>query len=356
MTEKRIVIVGSGVAGKTLAAELMKKRVSARISIIDAKDYMEVPFAQLRALTDPDGFGKKIRKPLADLLPGAELIHAQAVGIDSGGVKLDNGLTVNYDWLILATGSSYGQWPFLNGEEPTVREREKSLQAEGQKVAEAKSILIIGGGPVGVELAGEIAYKWPEKEVTIVQGGDRLLNGLSQNMSARAMKIMEKLGVKLHTNKKLSRDSSGTWTDADGAAFTADVVVPAVGIDINTRWISDDGSIPKTEKGSIEVGSDLRVKGQANIFALGDINDVPEIKLGAFAVIQGKLTANNLVSLLENPNAPLKGYKPHGPMGLVTLGPKYGAVQMPFGHPHFLAFIKQKDFFAGKYLKTTGQR
>ena len=128
-------------------------------------------------------------------------------------------------------------------------------------------------------------------------------------------------------------------------------MIPAVGIDLNTGWIGEETGVEKTGKGAIRVGPDLRITGGRNIFAVGDINDVPEIKIGALAARQAKLTAKNLQRLIADPNASIKAYKPSAPLGLVTIGPKYGAVKVPFGHPHFLAAIKQKDFFVSTYLK-----
>jgi NADH dehydrogenase FAD-containing subunit len=82
---------------------------------------------------------------------------------------------------------------------------------------------------------------------------------------------------------------------------------------------------------------------------LGDINDLPSIKLGAFAARQAKLTARNIAALLEN--RPLKAFKPMtGTIGLVTLGKKGGIAQLPFGRFDPLIATKQKDLFVSRYL------
>jgi NADH dehydrogenase FAD-containing subunit len=351
MAEKRIVIAGGGVAGKSLAAELLKKKVSAKIIVIEPKEYFEVPFAQLRGLVEPQDFGMTIRRPLEDLLPGADIIHECATGLAKNAVQLQSGGSVTYDLLVLATGSRFSRWPFLKGNELTIADRERKMQTEGEKLAKANSVLIIGGGPVGVELTGEIASKWPEKKITLIQGGERLLNALSTRMSDRANQVLDNMGVIIITGKKLSQDTDGIWMDIQGDAYTAHVIIPAVGIEINTEWIPEDNNIPKTEIGAVKVEPDLRIQGHNRIFAIGDINDVPEIKLGGFARMQAQLTAKNILNLLRNSQATLKGYKPHRPMGAVTLGRKHGAVQLPVGHPHFLIFMKQRDLFTGMYLK-----
>lgn len=347
MSGNRVVIIGGGIAGTTAARELSKAKVPVAISLVEPREYFEVPYAQLRGLTDPDGFAREIRKPLIELLPDVTIIKGKAAGFNDDAVSLEDGTSISYDWLILATGSSFGQWPFLKGNEITVAEREASFLETGMEMANANSVLIIGGGPVGVELAGEIKSKWPEKEVNMIQGADRLLDQFSEKMSQRAMDVLEELGVKVETGKMLSHTERNSWKDDSGKTFSADLVIPAVGIDLNTGWIT---GVEKTDRGAVVVESDLRLKNQKNVFAVGDINDVPEVKIGALAGRQAVLTAKNILRLIADSDAELKAYKPSPPVGLVTLGWKKGAVQVPFGHPHFLALTKQKDLFVSRYL------
>jgi NADH dehydrogenase FAD-containing subunit len=73
--------------------------------------------------------------------------------------------------------------------------------------------------------------------------------------------------------------------------------------------------------------------------------------LGFFASEQAKLTAKNILTLLKKPKATLKVYKSKAAGGMVTLGRKKGAVQIPFGHPHGMIALKQKDLLASMYLK-----
>jgi choline dehydrogenase-like flavoprotein len=135
MYDKRIVIVGGGVAGKTLAAELLKRQAQAKVIVIEQKEYFEVPFAQLRGLTDPEGFAREIREPLAELLPGVEIARGRAVGLGYEEVKLEDSRGVAYDWLVMATGSSFGQWLFLKGIELTVAERDTAFRSVGRTLA-----------------------------------------------------------------------------------------------------------------------------------------------------------------------------------------------------------------------------
>ena len=350
MSRKRIVIIGGGVAGQTVSKGLGKGNADLEIILVEPREYFEVPFAELRALTDPAGFGKTIRKSYKEMLPGVKIIHDKAIAIEKNSVSLAGGPTVPFDYLVLATGSSSRNWPFLKGSETGITERQKAFENEGAKLKTAGSIMIVGGGPIGVELAGEISSKWPEKELHLVQGADRLLDKLSEKMSVRSQKSLETMGVKVTTGIRLSQEGKD-WKDQNGKSYKADLVIQAVGIDLNTEWNSGAVNIPKSDIGAIKVGPDLRVEGSSNIFALGDINDVPETKLGAFAGMQAKLTVKNLLKLAKDQTASLKVYKPHSPVGMVTIGREKGAVQLPFGHPHFMIALKQKDMFVGATLK-----
>lgn len=348
---KKLLIAGGGIAGFSLIKELQKKRIDLEIVLVEPREYLEVPFAQLRALMDPEVFGKNIRRRYKELLPGIRHIQDRLVSVGSEHIVLESGNSETFDYLVLATGSSFSQWSYLNGGEQSTQEREETVRTEGKKIEEASSILIIGGGPIGVELAGEIAHSYPEKKVMIAQGPDRLLGpSHSSKMSRRAERVLSDMDVEIYNNSYFKKDVDGSWQNDKGDRVTADLVIPAVGIDINSQWAAGSEGIRISERGAVAVDSDLRIRGRSNVFALGDINDVPEIKLGVNAGAQAKGTAGNILRLLSDKKQKLSPYKPAADIGLITLGPHKSAVQLPFGHPHFLGALKQKDFFAGRYL------
>ena len=346
---KKVVIVGGGIAGKKLV-ESLSKNSSVEVILVEPKEYMEVPFAQLRALVEPEDFSPSIRKKYSTLFPGVQHIMKNATGIQGKKLSLEDGTEIDFDYLVIASGSSYKNWPYLKSGEDRMDARQAEVQKEGAILDKADSVLIIGGGAVGVELAGEIAHKWNDKKVTLVNSGDRILGALSEKMSARSEKILKGLDVEIHNKTRLTENPEGTWNDESGKVFTADIVYQAVGISLNGDWLNDSG-IEKNEHGAVKVGADLRAKGNDSIFAIGDINDVPELKLGALAGRQAGFTVKNIDRLIANPSTVLKSYKPSKPLSLITIGKKSGAVQLPFGHPHFMIALKQKDLLTSQILK-----
>ena len=345
---KSVIIVGGGVAGKKLAEQLYNNK-TADVVLVEPKEYLEVPFAQLRALVEPRDFSPTIRKTYYQLIPGVQHIMKKAIGVQQNRLNLDDGAGIDFDYLVIASGSSSKSWPYLKSSETGMDARQAEVEIEGAALEKADSVLIIGGGAVGVELAGEIAFKWNDKKITIVNGNSRILSALSKKMAVRSEKLLRRLGVEIINNCRLTEKSDGSWSDGAGKNYKADIVYQAVGMSPNTAWLDESG-INKTEMGAVKVNADLRVKSYDNIFAVGDINDVPELKIGALAGMQADLTAKNIKSLIENPSAKLKIYKPSKPMSFIPIGTKSGAVQLPFGHPHFMIAIKQKDLFVSRTL------
>ncbi len=346
---KKIVIVGGGIAGKQLADTLNKNRL-AEIILVEPKEYLEVPFAQLRALVEPEAFSPTIRKRYSSLIPDITHVMKRASGIQGNKLHLEDGTNIDFDYLIIATGSSFKSWPYLKSNETSMAARQIEVGIEGARLGKADSVLIIGGGSVGVELAGEISYKWSDKKVSIINRSPRILNGLSEKMTIRSERILKGMGVNIINNTRLTEKDDGSWSDESGKIFKADMVFKAVGMSLNSTWLDETG-IEKTEKGAVKVDTDLRVRGYANIFAIGDINDVPELKLGVLAGKQAALTAKNINSLIKDSSATLKPYKPSKPLSFIPIGKRSGAVQLPFGHPHFMIAMKQKDLFVSKFLK-----
>ncbi|MBN2443699.1 MAG: FAD-dependent oxidoreductase [Spirochaetales bacterium] len=348
----KIVIVGGGVAGNTLISALLKKREPMEIVLVEPREYFEVPFAQLRVIVDPLSISQSIRKSYKEIFPkGVKHIQSTLKSVKQQSINLENGDNIEFDFLILSTGSCYKHWHILNGNQRSMTERQTAMDEESKIVEKAESFLIIGGGPVGVEAAGEIASMWPEKKISLVQSGPRVLSGFSEKMSIRARRVLETMGVEIITNTRLHHKGKNKWVDENAREYAADYVIPAIGIDVNTGWARDSEGISVDDKGAVKVTRDLRAQGSSSIFVLGDINDVPELKMGVFTVKQANLTIKNLLTIMKNKNAGLVSYKPHQPLGMVPIGRKLGAVQLPFGHPHFLIFIKQKDLFVSRFLK-----
>ncbi|KAL1362687.1 hypothetical protein HN51_010910 [Arachis hypogaea] len=355
MAERKVVIVGGGVAGAILAYTLQHQ---ASVTLIDPKEYFEIPWAGLRALVEPS-FAERILINHRDYFKKGELVVSSAASISETEVVTQDGTHVAYDYLVIATGHS----------EPLPKTRAQRLdqyKAGNEKIKSSNSILIVGGGPTGVELAAEIAVDFPEKKVTIVHKGSRLLEYIGTKASRKTLKWLKskKVDVKLEQSVELdnvnnSAEGNKTYQTSGGETIEADSHFECIGKPVGSAWLRE--TILKDDlddEGRIKVDEHLRVKGKTNIFAIGDITDIKEIKQGMFASAQGVLVAKNLKVLIEGSGKEPKlgTYKAQAPMSIVSLGRKHGVAQFPFMTilGRFPGMIKSGDLFVGKKRKELG--
>jgi apoptosis-inducing factor 2 len=166
-----VAIVGGGYGGINLAKALDD---ATDVILIDPKDSFEHNVGSLRALVDPS-WSPRIRFPYGGLLNRGRVVRDRAVHVDSKRVVLDSGEEIVPDFIVLATGSNY-PFPGKSGVE-SANEAEAQFRAGYEALIAADRVLLLGAGPVGIELAGEIKAVWPDKHVTIVDIVDDLLGG-----------------------------------------------------------------------------------------------------------------------------------------------------------------------------------
>ncbi|RWW15304.1 hypothetical protein GW17_00020866 [Ensete ventricosum] len=151
---------------------------------------------------------------------------------------------------------------------------------DNQKIKSSQSVLIIGGGPTGVELAGEIAVDYPDKKVTIVHKGSRLLEFIGHKASKKTFDWLTTKKVEVLLEQSVDLDSisegDGVYTTSTGEKISADCHFVCVGKPLGSSWLQDSALRDCLNKnGRLMVDEYLRVKGRSNIFAIGDITDIP---------------------------------------------------------------------------------
>jgi len=347
-SNRKIVLIGGGIASLVVIRSLEKKIGSENLILVEPKDYFEIPIGVLRGLMDPEGFARRIRKPWSELTAARHIV-ARATEISGDEVILSNGDRLAFEQAIVATGATTKGYPFIKGGgAETAEARDSEFRSEGARLKGASSVLIIGGGPIGVELAGEINSAHTAKQITIVDGQDRLLPALPPGAGKKAHKVLTSRGITVALNIMLE-PKGDKYMGSDGTIYSADIVYNAIGI--RTDAIPVDGGESMNKHGQLKVDDNLRVNGRINVFAIGDVNDVPEIKLAATVRTQAGVAAGNVVALRGSNGAPLRSYRASKPMGFVTFGRKGGIAQLPFGRMDFMIGMKQKDMLTSMYLK-----
>ncbi|WP_322028190.1 FAD-dependent oxidoreductase, partial [Burkholderia sp. BCC1977] len=253
-------------------------------------DYFEVPMAAPRGLVAPRIATDAII-PFTEALPNVEHLRGRLVELSPRGGLVDTAgggrVFVESKITVLATGSRFAN-ELVRAPEGTATERKAFYEKIHQQLAAAQRILIIGGGPIGVEVAGELTQTWPRKAITIVERGPRILAGTSAEVAAHAESVLRSRGVTILTNEQIAgADRSvedvfaegGEVKTGSGRQLSYDLALWCIGGRANTAYMQQHFGSVITPEGRIKVSADLRVVGQQSIFALGDITDLAENKM-----------------------------------------------------------------------------
>ncbi|GAA0170355.1 oxidoreductase [Lithospermum erythrorhizon] len=318
---KRVVIVGGGLAGSVLAKSLQDV---AEVYLIDPKEYFEVAWASLRCMVEPS-FAEKTLINHNEYAPNAHIITSPAISISETEVTTANGRVISYDYIVIATGHD-------DKSAFTKNEQIGHYKANQEKIKSSNSILIVGGGPVGVELAGEISVDFPDKKVSLVHRGPRLLEFVGEKASKKALKWLNKKNVEVVLGESVtnldSNTNGGVYRTTGGKSIKADCHFLCIGKPVASSWLKETmlrGSLDN--KGRLMVDEYMRVKGHRNIFAVGDITDVKEMKQGYLAQMHSGVVAKSIKSLV-NGKEKLEAYKGGPQMAIVSLGRREAVAQI----------------------------
>jgi pyruvate/2-oxoglutarate dehydrogenase complex dihydrolipoamide dehydrogenase (E3) component len=237
--------------------------------------------AALRAVTDPDWIGR-LFLPYSRLLARGRVIRDRAARVDAGSVTLGSGGQIEADYIILATGSRYPFPAKLDLDEALAASAK--LRAARKAVASAGRVLLLGAGPVGLELAGEVKAAWPEKSVTIVDPARDILSGAyPDEFRAELHSQLTALGVTLILGTSLAAESlpgpavaqTFTATTQNRTAIAADIWFRCYGAEPVTGYLAADLQTARQADGHLRVTDQLSLPGHPAVFAIGDITAPP---------------------------------------------------------------------------------
>uniref|UniRef100_A0A5B7BK31 Putative Apoptosis-inducing factor-B-like protein n=1 Tax=Davidia involucrata TaxID=16924 RepID=A0A5B7BK31_DAVIN len=348
---RRVVVIGGGVAGSLIAKSL---QFVGDVTLIDPKEYFEIPWASLRSMVEPS-FAERSVIHHRDYLTNGRVITSSAINITNTEVLTAEGRLVSYDYLVIATGHK-------DPVPKTRTERLEQYHEDSEKIKAAHSILIVGGGPTGVELAGEIAFDFPDKMVTLVHNGSRLLEFIGPKASNKTLDWLKSKNVEVKLEQSVNLDSisdgSKTYHTSAGDIIKADCHFLCTGRPLGSAWLNQTVLKDNLDNfGRLKVDENLRVKGRKNVFAIGDITDVQEIKQGYLAQKHALVAAKNLKLLMTGGReSKMATYEPRSIKVIVSLGRQDAVAQFPFTTIIGLVpgLIKSKDLFVGKTRKQLG--
>ncbi|SEG18029.1 NADH dehydrogenase, FAD-containing subunit [Nonomuraea solani] len=331
-----VAVVGGGYGGIAVAEQLDDVT---DVVLIEPRDAFVHNVAALRGLTDPQ-WTDRLFLPYDRLLTRGTVIRDKAVRVDATSVTLGSGTRIEADYIVLATGSAY-PFPAKAGTEDSATAKSR-YHATREVLAQSGRVLLLGGGPVGLELAGEIRTAWPDKSITIVDPGDEIVPGdYSDEFRAELRRQLDAMGIRVILGTRLREQPPSepgeaktfTATLHSGEQVTADIWFRCFGAVPATGYLADDLAVARQAGGLLAVTADLRLPGQERVFALGDITAIPEPKQAGTAVGHAAVIAANIRALVQGGGEPTT-YRP-GPPGIVLpLGPHGGATYAPDWQNH----------------------
>lgn len=373
MAKKQLVILGAGFAGLQLARRIKSEDYD--VVLIDQYNFHQFQplFYQVAtARLEPSSISFPLRKVFQRKRHvRVRITRVQSVDTQKQLVHTADG-DIAYDYLVVATGCTsnfFGNanieryaFPMKSTTEAiTLRNRillnfEDALSANADELAGIMNIVIVGGGPTGVELAGALAEMkkkilprdYPDMDfsklgIYLLEGQGTTLAAMSEASQKASLKYLQELGVQVWTNTIVADYNGKTVLMKDGRAIQSNTLIWAAGV---------AGSMPEgipkeviVRGNRIKVDNFNRVEGYDNVFALGDIAYMENEawpkghpQLANVANNQAKNMAGNMHRLAQG--GELKPFIYKNPGTMATIGKRKAVVDLPsFSFSGFLAWV-----------------
>lgn len=360
----RVVIIGGGFGGINVAQKL--KCEDFQVVMFDKQNYhgfWPLLYQVATAGLEPDSIAEPLRKMFgSDEFKDFHFRPVKVTSVDPNNKIISTIIgDLPYDYLIIATGTKSN---FFGNEEvkkysfplkqipEALNLRSQLLQSFEQanmtvNTEDKQSLLnivIVGGGPTGVELAGALAemrkYVLPtdypgldfnKMNIYLIEGMDRLLPPMSPEASAKTYKYLNDMGIIIRLNTLVETYDGTTAVLKNGEKISTQTLVWAAGV---TGALIDGLPAESVERGRILVNEFNQVLGHPDIFAIGDIAfmklpDYPRGHPGVAqpAIQQGQLLAKNLKRLIKNEN--LEPFKYFEKGSLAIIGRNRAVADLP---------------------------
>lgn len=225
-----------------------------------------------------------------------------------------------FDYLVICSGSTY-KMDILNITNSKVinSTSSKDIVANFNDLENAKKVTIIGSGPVGIEVTGEILHKYPNKEITIIASHsvflDRCCPDAHKNIT-NYFKKYKNLTILLNERVKEIKDNK---IITENHTIESDVTYACIGFKPNTEFMEKNFESCLKKNGTIKVNDFLQMEGYSHIFVGGDVTGIEEEKLAQNAELHAELISKNIERSLckENLGKYVSSTRPL----LISIGP-----------------------------------
>ena len=376
--KKRVVIVGGGLGGLRLAEDLYGSGM--QVVLIDKNNFHQFPpliYQIASAGIDPSS----ISFPFRQIFRKRKDFYfrmAEARMVDSEKKILQTSIgKIDYDYLVLAAGATTNFFGNKNIEEwaipmKTVPEAmglrnallsnfERALTcATEEERQELLNVVIVGGGATGVEIAGALAemrryvipYDYPDMDsslmhIYLIEAGDRLLAGLSQESSQKAYEFLKSMGVDIQFGKMVTDYRDHKVVMKDGTEIPTRTFLWVSGIRANAMPGIDESHLGRGFR--FKVDEFNRIQGVEDVFVIGDQclqtsdaaypNGHPQV--AQVAIQQAKNLANNLKRIVRGADSSeLTAFRYKNLGSMATIGRNKAVVEIgKFRSQGFFAWV-----------------
>jgi apoptosis-inducing factor 2 len=289
--KQQLVIIGGGYTSLDLFQKVKHKF---DVKIIEPRVEFYHYIGMLRGVVDVE-FNKTLSHSYQQFGDIVVCDSTQSIDFPKKFVVCESGKHYAFDVLVIASGVQH-----------TIR----TVPNLADSIESANTIVLQGGGPIGIELAGEICTKYPNKTL-LISHPDHLLLSSQYRISFR--NILTKLVLNNHISIISPEESK---------IVGADLIIPCFG------FIPNNSFVPTkmlSEKGYVKVDEFLAANGLTNVFAMGDIADVQEGKTLLNGFEHSKILAHNLLHLTQKPYRRVKN-----DLTAIPFGPSLGYTFLPY--------------------------
>jgi len=362
---KHIVIIGAGFAGLKLARQLNNNK-HYKITLIDKNNYHQFqPLLYQVATANLDA--SNVSFPLRTIFKHSKnvsvrITELKSINTANNTIETDTG-TIEFDYLVIATGAdtnyfgndelSKNAFPMKSTLE-ALQLRNRIIQVfetasickDELELQKLLTIVVVGGGPTGIELSGALAEikheklpgEYPELNINkvkilLLEGSSGLLSAMREPSSKRSEQYLKNMGVVVKTNTIVKSYDGNQVILTNGETIPSALVIWAAGIKGNVPAGIEQTLVAPGNR--IMVDQMNRVEGFTNIFTLGDLaymktESHPKAlpQLASVAIDQAKNLANNFKNMLAN--KPLEPYHYVNKGYMATVGQNKAVVDLEF--------------------------
>jgi NADH:ubiquinone reductase (H+-translocating) len=362
----RVVVVGAGFAGLAAVKTLSKIKPPVRVTLLEQHNYhlfQPLLYQLATGLVQPADIAHPVRGIVRRYRrTSVRMATVSGVDLEAREVLTEEGGRFPYDYLVLAAGATTATFGIPGVEEHSfplksmpdalrlrahlLRQFELAENDPAEVARGALTVVVVGGGPTGVEMAGALhelfkhvlVHDFPDLDinqarVVLLEATDHLLAPFHPSSRQHALDTLNKRGVEVRLGQAMERATPDEVVLKDGTVIPTRTLIWGAGV--RAHPLADVLGLEQTRGGRIEVGDDLSVPGHPEVFVVGDLAGAGDGKGGLLpqvaqpAIQEARHAAQNLERTLRGTPRTGFEYKDKGMMA--TIGRNAAVTELPSG-------------------------